>query len=774
MIGRPSLDSRTAGINGFTNDGKAACAVHSAGICAVIASLSVVHKSDQDSLDSLLQSFLPRTDSTSAMECKGAFGNDDTYLNDIRHCLCAELCHVSQYSHLAKDLQEHTKEIMLRTFVSAMTNASVMNAFPTMNHDIMTEIGGIPSKIKEERLLIRVTEKLAAHQHAHKDGNPDVEGLGLKRRAGDYFDTPGVTYLSSHLWTFCKDLGMVLKNKSELANNILCDVGAALLTTDGDLDQYVRNISSDTLESLSQISLERECLKRLMKVRSVLSVCLRDPSLLPTHQRRIVSNAVSSLISGILLDMSLLLKGADYYERNSSSTQPYVHAKTLALLAAYDNFMASTFSWLLSQLALADVDLDKAEFLFRFVILPCLKSRGLIFSNALFKAADKRNYNTNQRTVSFECGLPGSNQPTRTIDNTSTVKPPFLVSVLSHHMREIVVYAGSSQRDDLFYELMSCIVNLNRDLIKNHLKMVPAIIDDIEKQALGSKADLETSSELYLSLISMSESHNYAKRKTAVNRFRTYVIRSFLLPKLKHPKSPPDQKMNILNLLLPLLDVKTIKTEYEYVEDFSVSLGEEVRYLHLNLDIKHLVISVFECLDHAIVTRSLVEEINCSMLAQCFECLQYIISMKIEGSNFCVLKWCKSNSQSNEDAYQISLYLEALCMMSRFFTSIQSSSILRFYRTLPPSGTFDKDINDGLEQFNILVKKIHTFDHGKSSSATSYLYGSTNGYTSRSTRGADLCVTEGDGQADTKFPALSPHARNCLVAFQEEYADIQK
>ncbi len=745
----------------FTNDGRATVAAHSAGICAVIASLTIIHRPSHNNVDPLLQYFQPRRESVPALDRRSEFSNDDGYLNDVRHCLCAEICHIAKYSLTAKKMKDSTKALMLYTFVNATTNASVMNMFPTINLDVMAKVGDSTSKNKEDRLLQKVKEKYATYRQKYIGDNPDAESIGLKQVSGNYFDTPGANYLSSRLWTFCSDLGKLLQ--VDQRNNYLYSIGAALSTTDIDLDQYVRNITSDVLESLSQISLERECLKRVMCIRSLLSACLQDPGTLSTHHKRIASNVLSSMVSGILLDMSLLLKGAEYYKRNSLSTHPYVRAKAYALLEGYDNFMASTFSWLLSQLALTGFDSDKAELLFRNVVIPCLMSRGLNSSNAIFKAADKMNLRTNQRTLSFEFGLPVSM-------NLSTAYLPLLVPVLSHHIPDIVIYASTSPQSDIFYELMSCIVNLDSEPIESHLQMAPAILYGIEKKAPQKEPSLIDSIHLYLSLISMSESHNHAKVKRAVNRFRNYAIRSFLLPKLKHPKSPSGQKMKILNLLQPMLNVAAMKAKYEYVGKLSVSLGEEVKYLHLNLDIKMLATSIFECLDHAIVTQSLVKEKRYSMISQSFDCLRNVIYMSIEDSDLPLLKWCKSNANSNEDANQISIYLEALFVMSKLFSScIQNPSILSFYRAPPhPSASIKYEplehaSSEILDQMHKLQEKIDALDYG-SSSSTVAIYTPTNHYMCHNTKEVDVL-------ARTFFYDPSPHDINSLVAFQKEYSD---
>jgi len=139
------------------------------------------------------------------------------------------------------------------------------------------------------------------------------------------------------------------------------------------------------------------------------------------------------------------------------------------------------------------------------------------------------------------------------VETSSSAKD--LVSLLNRYLREFVFYAGSTGRSEsLFYELMGYISVLDLSLIKEHVQMPLAVIDGIERQASGNQVTLGDAAELYLSLISMSESHTHARRKNTINRFRRFAVRSFLPPRLKLASVPFNQKINIL-------DVRTIQRE---------------------------------------------------------------------------------------------------------------------------------------------------------------------------------------------------------------------
>ena len=75
--------------------------------------------------------------------------NDNSFLNDIRYCLSAEICHISKIPQFRKNLREDIKETILCSFISATTNASVVNLFPTVDLDIMATVGGNSSRERE-------------------------------------------------------------------------------------------------------------------------------------------------------------------------------------------------------------------------------------------------------------------------------------------------------------------------------------------------------------------------------------------------------------------------------------------------------------------------------------------------------------------------------------------------------------------------------------------------------------------------------------------------
>lgn len=720
------------------------CNMHSTAICALLSSLAIALDTGQERLDVLLKSLSPMSASGCSSNSGDTMSNDNSFLNDIRYCLCAEICHISKIPQFRKNLREDIKETILCSFISATTNASVVNLFPTVDLDIMATVGGNSSREREKRLFRKLSKKFAAYQHTANNlpPHPDAEGLGLRKVRGDYYDTPGATYLSSHFWTFRKDLALVLNDDQNPQRcRVLSDVGISLLNNDGDLDDYVRNICSDVLESLSQITLEREILKRLIILRGILSACLRNTTLLLAHEKDVVSRITSTLISGMLREYSLLLKGADYW-KDPQRSELYHRAKSHVLLSAYDIFVASTFSWLISQLAFTNFGLDKAQFLYRSIILPSLKNQGLNFSQTLLEAAKK--------SISFEYGVPDLTHPHTT--STLVAKPAFLAPVLRHYTRELVVYAASSPEDNLFYDLMNCIIGLDQDII-HHVNMIPAFIGEIDGKSFDKKTDLSASIELYLSLISMSESRNHTKRNASINRFRTYAIRTFLLPKLKHPTSPLDQKIKILKLLSSFLDVATIRHQYDCFDNMTVSLDDgEIKYLHLSHDLVEMARSIFECLDNVIEASKDGREASLVLLSQCYACLCSIISLEVEGEDCCVRKWCETFSRSNQDAYRMSLYVETMYRISRFFTNDQKS-VLRFYGTVPPIGILSESLVNDLQQMNELKKRIEGFE-SKSASKIKNKY--TNSYASH-TRGINNPVntTVNEEQAENSFGSLA-------------------
>jgi len=687
-INQTSRHNKGSNTTPFTNTGKAVIATHSGGICALIASLCTVPELfaiNESNLRSMIESLLPRNALSCSNTATNSFNNDDEYLNDARQCLCSELCHVAKFGKNCMKIIHHIADaIVLRTFLSAATNANVINAFPSFNKEIMMKIGGIESKEKEDRSLSKALKKLESRSNDH----PDAEGQSVQRHTVDHCDTPGSIYMSSHFWRFCADLGIVLhsiaKDRPACERSFLFELGSSCLEDDSGF------FASDSLKSLPQSSLERECLKRAIKLKRILNAAFRIPAHFGTELSKIkiytsTRTIVSSMISGLILQASCLIKGLDYYERNPSSSQPYTRAKTQALFTAYSDFMFSIFSQLLLPHAI-DIVSDQVEFVYRHIILPILSNQGLHINRAFFEASDGNS--AGHRILNFECGLPHTSTEQSVNSNT-------ILLIFCRYIRHVIQYAQGGDGDHLFYDILMCIQSLDDKLLRNTFFLSPAFLEGAKTLTARGQFDLGDYIELH---------KGNTPQADTFNRFRSFAIRSFLLPKIKHGTVNAEKKVTLLLVLLQILDLKRVQRHYTCPHPFVISTGDDqlVDYLHLSHDVKEIVSSIFLCLD-SIITH---KRMNSSLILYCFACLRCILTMNVENSNLELIEWCTAYKEENETAKYLVLHMEIFFFLSKILTSSQSTVLLEQYGRPKETIASASAISDAVLQLNDLVSKI--------------------------------------------------------------------
>ena len=742
-INQTSRHNKGSNTAQFTNTGKAVCATHSGGICALIASLCTVPELfaiNESNLRSMIESLLPRNALSSFNTTTNKFSIDDEYLNDARECLCSELCHVAKFGKNCMKIIDHMADaVILRTFLSAATNANVINEFPSFNKGIMIKIGGIQSKEKEDRSLSKALKKLESHSNNH----PDAEGQSVQRHILDHCDTPGSIYMSSHFWRFCADLGIVLhstaKDRPACERSFMLELGSSCLADDSSF------FASNSLKSLPQSSLERECLKRVILLKRILNTAFRIPAYFGTELSKIkiytsTRTIVSSVISGLILQASCLIKGLDYYERNPSSSQPYTRAKTQALFTAYSDFMSSILSQLLLPQAI-DVVSDQTEFVYRHVVLPILSNQGLHINRTFFEASAGNP--AGHRILNFEGGLPHTSTDQSVNSNT-------MLLTFCRYIGNVVQYARSGDGDHHFYEILICIQSLDDKLLRNNVFLPPAFLEGAKLLTARGQLDLGDYIELHKGDTPQSD---------AFNRFRAYAIRSFLLPKIKHGTITAEKKVTLLLVLLQILDFKRVQRHYTCPHPFAISTGDDqlVDYLHLSHDVKEIFSSIFLCLDSIITHKTM----DSSLILYCFACIRCMLTMNVENSNLKLIEWCTAYKEENETALQIWSYMEIFFSMSKILTSSQSTVLMEQYGRPKETIASPSAISDAVLQLNDMVSKI---DSARNTSCSNQEKANINLYLKPGV--ASMAV---EGVSVTPY-ALDENLTKVLLDFQESFS----
>lgn len=660
----------------FTHQGKAVCALHAAGICGVISSFCAVREANdtiRDNLNSIIELRVWQNAMSTSIE------NDHDFFRDVIRCICIELCHIAKYSTNCTELIGGLSSgIILRTFIRSIANASTLNIFPSTNKRVLVEIGGKESSAIEERLILKTLKKVKNHKSIGPDGGHLVD-----QYPSDYFDAPGPNYMASHFWSFCNDLGALLQSthKDSTLNHealVFKRIGMALLTSDYDLDPSLQKILNEALESMSQFSLERECFRRIVKLRSIISACFAneaDASLTANHElnhphRNADFDILSTVISSLIEELIYLVTGVEYYENNPLSVKPHTKAKIHALFHAYSHLTSSSLTWLLSHSSTVQVK-GLCDLLLRYFLLPVLRCRGFYNAKDVFRAAGI----TIKENVSkvIESGAPSPSPGDQIPLN-------ILLFALTRYMDRIVDYACFSQEDHNLYQILTCFEASDPEKLQKNTFIPTAFVESIERRFSKSELNLIGSIDLYFSLAQANYTNMSTRKKTSIKRFRIFAIRSFILPKLKHESIRLERKANLLLILLRILDVQNIEKYYDIPKPLYISIenDDDECFLSLDLDVAEIVSVIFIALNSSFIARN----INSQIINYSFKCIRCLFTMNITGDNSCLMAWCIANQEKSYIASKLQDYMRVFFLLSRILTSQELNFIVEHYETM--------------------------------------------------------------------------------------------
>jgi hypothetical protein len=686
----------------FTHQGKVVCALHAAAICGVISSFCAVREANdatRDDVNSVIELRLWQNSSSTSVE------NDNDFFHDIRRCICTELCNIAKYSTNCTELIGGLSGgIILRTFINSAVNASTLNIFPSTNKKVLVEIGGKDSSV-EEHLLLKALEELQNHNSI----DIDCEYL-VNQRPSDYFDTPGPTYMASHFWSFCSDLGTLLQSTYKdvsLTHEglVLNRVGTALITTDYDLDPAMKTILSEALESMPKFSLERECFRRIMTLRSITSACFAGESVAsltdshkPKYQHRMLDLDISAtLISSLIEELSNLITGVEYYEKNPLSVEPHTKAKIHVLFHAYSHLISSFLTWLLSQSSTIQVK-DLFDVLLRYFLLPVLRCKGFNNGKEVFRAAGMMM--KGNASKKFQSGAPS-------YGTRNQISSKILLFSLTRYMDRIVDYACLSEEDHNLYQIMTCFEASNPETLQKNTFIPISFVESIERRFSKDEVNLVGSIDFYFSLVRANYDQTTTRAKTSIKRFRIFAVRSFLLPKLKHEFVRSESKVNLLLTLLHILDIKSIEKKYDIPKPLYISTedDDEDFFLNMDLDVAEILSGIFINLNRSFI----VKNVNSPIIKYSYTCVRCLLTMRVTGGiNYSLMAWCAANQEENHIASKIQDYMTAFFLLSRILTSHQLNFIVEHYETM----NFQRNNTSNLfEKYKDMVSSVIPNDH---------------------------------------------------------------
>jgi hypothetical protein len=236
-------------------------------VCACLAALTCLDKQDSLTVNASLDTF------ASSMKAQGWIARDDAdqkYFRSMAQCFYSEVCGLSSKYEQCDLLVQNRWDILVEHFVDAMLDSNTLERFPSMNLKRIKENGGVRSERKQS---LRI--KLANSTRQPEDPSRDsVNEAGARLGKSEKGDSPGPPYNSSHLWPFCESLGKAAARK---------DGGTELEFREFQMETLLTELDADLMDRprdlISLVSLEKECLLRMMLFRGVLSSSARRRSM---------------------------------------------------------------------------------------------------------------------------------------------------------------------------------------------------------------------------------------------------------------------------------------------------------------------------------------------------------------------------------------------------------------------------------------------------------------------------------------------------------------
>ena len=191
-------------------------------------------------------------------------GNNDQRfsLQQMGVCFSCELARLATSDPNCMTFATHHIQKIFSYLVAALVDPDTLAMFPTLNLQLLSTLDGHNSRSKGNDTLSKV------QIHSVKD-DPDQEAYKIKRMSGDYFDTAGPSYTSKNIWSFCENVGLVL---------IKFETWPLMKSIGNDMLKFCHELRTekDLLDLLPQISVERECLKRLLFFRALFVSLKQD------------------------------------------------------------------------------------------------------------------------------------------------------------------------------------------------------------------------------------------------------------------------------------------------------------------------------------------------------------------------------------------------------------------------------------------------------------------------------------------------------------------
>ena len=653
----------------LSTHGRALCGRNAVGICSSLAALCSLRLEDDIELSSF-GTLLQQHSSHSATDSIESI----THSRHLAQCLSSEICRVAASFPSCGALITRNLKNTLGHLLAAMTDVDTLKEFPTINLRLLSSKGGSKSKAKEKELVLLQFDARRSKQN--DSTSPDAEATGLMQD-GKYV-LPGPIYMRGSMWSFCKNLGKVMKQLVDEPNNKIWKLtGQVLVDLESSSSQAENQLYSGFLKKLGYGTMEKEILRRIIEIRNIFNVFLFSEGSQIYFSDK-TTEIVTLTISSIIEQLFSVSRAVEYYGGDTnglmeSSDLHYEKAKVYVLQRCYGEFAAVVFSSLLYEIRSSQtcnlglyLDIVRDQ-----LIAPTLQNRqvnlctireqiSIQFQKPIFHDKIKlphlsfMNYD-----FCSNGGFP---------DDRSNISSKEFLPGIRRRINELVVYIANNKGDRcLLYAALMEAALLHDDGISSVLGCALAGIQKTFELGEDKQDKLQKAIDGYLFSVNSPCPHKTTQMN--IRTLRQSALNKFILPKMFYSDLETKKKVTIVTILQHMLNSNTCHTQRD---QFLINEVNEVGFLSLEVDVCRIAKALSFLLRDTLGS----DKINDTLIEKIFVCANNLLHLPLKGSSLddTILCWAASNKciglGLNQNVSKISLCGKYLWLFSTWLVEL--------------------------------------------------------------------------------------------------------
>ena len=495
-------------MSNFSPLGREIVARHAGGVAATLAAVINSLGTEANAFILSAEFSLPQT--ICSINSSKLSKEDNVYFKRIGHVFIAEICRLAYHHETCLRIISRNYLSVVESFLNAVVDADILACFPTTDLAALLVVGDENCAIQEKERRQCILDS----NNKTNDGlfKYDTEAVGIKKGYGDIFDSPGPSRMSKRIWSFGADIGHAF-TRFETQLELL---SAALLQPAID----ARNTTLDSVDVLPCSSLERECIRRSMKLRAILKALSMEHGLLFTDiGKRLLSTMVGQLDS--------VIAAVSYLRRSEEETKTYDIAKALLLHYEYGLLCLDIFSWVLIRSRFIEgPSINLSEWLWEHVISIVAKQSDQRL-NIFFLFNDLRN-----------------------IDTLGLQSPS---PAVQHYLDSLIFYIGSSCDQQFIYRNTHIVLDSSLFHLQVGEISSLCLVNVNAANNIASSTEWNRFSDCMIRrdlMMRKEELSGYEERyKSAGIRFRLQSFRHFLSKVKLSPSIPNDDREKIFSVI---------------------------------------------------------------------------------------------------------------------------------------------------------------------------------------------------------------------------------